>query len=168
MPWNTSLSCCPATQLPQRPEVDAEVDVAGGLQAGQDSGHAVMLRSRPASQPAGSPGRQVTDGVAVVPPLLVEDDVQAVDDVRVGPGGGQHGSSRGAVGRASSSALADGQPVADQPLPLGAHASDLVEGRIGVAVDAHLVPAPARSRAAGPRGGTVARRPAPRGRTTNR
>ena len=40
MPWNASFSCWPRDPLPQRPEVVAEVDVAGRLDARQHPGHA--------------------------------------------------------------------------------------------------------------------------------
>ena len=39
MPWKASCSCWSGDPVPQRPEVVAEVDVAGGLDARQHTGH---------------------------------------------------------------------------------------------------------------------------------
>ena len=39
MPWKASSSCWPVDPAAQRPEVVAEVDVTGGLDAREDAGH---------------------------------------------------------------------------------------------------------------------------------
>ena len=62
--------------LTQRPEVDTEVDITGGLQAGEDSGHDSNATESPLRRPCRVvQAIQVALGEPAVGPLLVEDHV---------------------------------------------------------------------------------------------
>ena len=132
------LVVLPCHPVAQRPEVVAEVDVAGGLHAGQDSGHGANATESPSAARRVSRHCQVAHGEPVVRPLLVEDDVQRTRATfAVGRAAATTGPASGALGGCKSSASRR-QEVTDQPLSLVRGRRARPRRRLRIGVDAHL------------------------------